>query len=268
VNDEVKMDPIDDGKPSWAEAALNFLRAGDPVLGRIIEQVGPLTITHRRERFPALVRAIIFQQLAGRAALAIYQRFVDIVGGGRFPTPAKVLAASEDDLRRAGLSRGKMTYIRDLAEHVRDGRLSFRRFAGMNDEEIIADLTRVRGIGRWTAEMFLMFNLRRPDVLPVDDLGFRNAVAGAYGLAKPPTAKELKAFGERWRPYRTAAVWYLWQSTRVITPDAPAKKSSNGKDKPSVRTSKKALAVSSRLVVPAKKPGLSGKPRRPKLTRI
>jgi DNA-3-methyladenine glycosylase II len=268
VNHEVKMDAIDDAKPPWAEAALNFLKAGDPVLARIIEQIGPLTITQRPERFPALVRAIIFQQLAGRAALAIYQRFVNIVGGGRFPTPAKVLDASDDDLRRAGLSRGKMAYLRDLAEHVRDGRLSFRRFAGMDDEEIIADLTRVRGIGRWTAEMFLMFNLRRPDVLPVDDLGFRNAVARAYGLAKPPTAKELKDFGEKWRPYRTAAVWYLWQSTRVVTPDAPAQRSSNAKDKPSVRPAKKPSPVSSTTVAPAKKPELSPRPRRPKLARM
>jgi DNA-3-methyladenine glycosylase II len=154
--------------------------------------------------------------------LAIFGRFVEIIGGRRFPTPAQVLAASDEELRRAGLSRGKMAYIRDLAQHVRDGRLSFRRFARMDDEEIIAELVRVRGIGRWTAEMFLMFNLRRPDVLPVDDLGFRNALAKAYGMKQPPTAKELKSIGERWRPYRSAAVWYLWQSTRLITVDAPA----------------------------------------------
>ncbi len=209
--------------PSWAGKALELLRRSDPVLARIIAQVGPLEMAHRRERFQSLVRAIIFQQLAGRAALAIYQRFVRIIGGGRFPTPAQVLAASDEDMRRAGLSRGKMAYIRDLAGHVRDGQLNFRRFARMDDEEIIAELVRVRGIGRWTAEMFLMFNLRRPDVLPVDDLGFRNAVAKAYGLGQPPTAKELKSIGERWRPYRSAAVWYFWQSTRRITVDAPAR---------------------------------------------
>jgi len=126
-------------------------------------------------------------------------------------------------MRRAGLSRGKMAYIRDLARHVRDGSLNFRRFARMEDDEIIADLVRVRGIGRWTAEMFLMFNLRRPDVLPVDDLGFRGAVAKAYGLSQLPAAKELKSMGERWRPYRSAAVWYFWQSTRLVTMDATAK---------------------------------------------
>ena len=209
--------------PPWACEAQTFLSAADPVLKGIVEQVGALEIGHRRERFPALVRAIIFQQLAGRAALAIFNRFVEIVGGGRFPTPEQVIAASDENMRRAGLSRGKMAYLRDLAAHVRDGTLNFRRFAAMEDEEIIADLVRVRGIGRWTAEMFLMFNLLRPDVLPVDDLGFRNAVGKAYGMAKPPTAKELKVLAERWRPYRSAAVWYFWQSTRLVTPDAPAK---------------------------------------------
>jgi len=209
--------------PVWANEAMDFLRSNDPVLARIIAQVGALKMAHRRERFPSLVRAIIFQQLAGRAAMAIYQRFVKIIGGSRFPTPAQVIAASDEDLRRAGLSRGKMAYIRDLARHVRDGSLNFRRFARMDDEQIIAELVRVRGIGRWTAEMFLMFNLRRPDILPVDDLGFRSAVAKAYQLRELPAAKELRQMGERWRPYRSAAVWYFWQSTRLVTLDSPAK---------------------------------------------
>lgn len=206
--------------PLWVDDALRHLRAADPVLAAIIDRVGPLEIKHRPRRFQALVRAIIFQQLAGRAAQTIYGRFVTIVGGGRFPTPERVLAVSDDDLRRAGLSRGKMAYIRDLAAHVRDGALNFHRFARMDDEEIIADLVRVRGIGRWTAEMFLMFNLRRPDVLPVDDLGIRNAVAKAYRMNRPPTARELREFGERWRPYRSAASWYLWRSFDIVTPDA------------------------------------------------
>jgi DNA-3-methyladenine glycosylase II len=209
--------------PTWANEATDFLCRSDRVLARIIAQVGPLEMAHRRERFQALVRAIIFQQLAGRAALAIYNRFVKIIGGGRFPGPARVIAASDEDMRRAGLSRGKMAYIRDLASHVRDGSLNFRKFARMDDEEIIAELVRVRGIGRWTAEMFLMFNLRRPDILPVDDLGFRSAVAKAYGLGKLPAAKELRLMGQRWRPYRSAAVWYFWQSTRLVTVDSPAK---------------------------------------------
>ncbi|MBV8054339.1 MAG: DNA-3-methyladenine glycosylase 2 family protein, partial [Deltaproteobacteria bacterium] len=135
---------------------------------------------------------------------------------------AQVIAAPDEDMRRAGLSRGKMAYVRDLARHVLDGSLNFHKFARMEDEEIIAELVRVRGIGRWTAEMFLMFNLRRQDVLPVDDLGFRSAVAKAYGLKQLPAAKELRLMGERWRPYRSAAVWYFWLSTQPIASDAPA----------------------------------------------
>jgi DNA-3-methyladenine glycosylase II len=211
------------GAPPWTADALRVLKNADPVMARIIEQVGDLRMAHRPERFQSLVRAIIFQQLAGSAALAIYGRFVKIVGGGRFPTPAKVIVASDEDMRKAGLSRGKTLYIRDLAAHVRDGALNFHRFPRMKDEEIIAELTRVRGIGRWTAEMFLMFNLRRPDVLPVGDLGFRNALAKAYKLRKVPTPKQLRLFGERWRPYRSAAVWYLWQSTRIVTPEASSR---------------------------------------------
>lgn len=198
---------------------MRHLKAGDPVMARIIDQVGPPKLAHRPGRFHALARAIIFQQLAGAAALAIYRRVVNQIGGGRFPTPAQMLAASDEMMRAAGISRGKMAYMRDLAAHVRDGALNFRRFSRMGDEEIIADLTRVKGIGRWSAEMFLMFSLHRPDVLPAGDLGFRNAVAKEYQLPKPPAPKELTVFGERWRPYRTAAVWYLWQSTRLITPD-------------------------------------------------
>src|SRR5207245_6603684 len=120
-----------------------------------------LKLAHRPARFHALARAIIFQQLAGAAALAIYRRVVNQIGGGRFPTPAQMLAATDEMMRAAGISRGKMVYMRDLAAHVCDGTLNFRRFSRMGDEEIIADLTRVKGIGRWSAEMFLMFSLHR-----------------------------------------------------------------------------------------------------------
>ncbi|MBF6569493.1 MAG: DNA-3-methyladenine glycosylase 2 family protein [Candidatus Binataceae bacterium] len=200
-------------------AALRHLRTIDPVLAGIIEQVGPYGLISRPERFQGLVRAIIFQQLAGRAAQAIYQRFVALFPGVRFPSPARVLAADDAAMRAAGLSRQKLIYIRDLATHVVNGAIKFARFERMDDEEIIVELTRVQGIGRWTAEMFLMFNLGRPDVWPVDDLGVRNAVFKAYGLATPPSPRELREIGERWRPYRTVAVWYLWQSTRIVTPN-------------------------------------------------
>lgn len=208
--------------PPYASDAVAHLKRVDPILGEVIDRVGPYAIPRRPERFHALVRAIIFQQLAGRAAQTIFDRFVKQVGGGRFPTPARLLAASDEVLRSAGLSRGKMAYIRDLATHVNNRTLNFHRFPRMTDEEIIADLTRVHGIGRWTAEMFLMFNLHRPDVLPVDDLGVRNAVARLYAMSQPPPAKELREFGERWRPYRSVASWYLWQSMNVITPAGPA----------------------------------------------
>lgn len=206
--------------PSWSNDAMVHLRSADQVMARIIARVGPLQISRRPERFQALVRAIIFQQLAGAAALTIYNRFVAAVGNGRFPTPEQVLAASDEVLRGAGLSRGKMSYLRDLAAHVNERKLNFHRFPKMDDEEIIVELTRVRGIGRWTAEMFLMFNLGRPDVLAVDDLGLRNAATKEYGFTAAITAKELREIGESWRPYRTAAAWYLWQSMRVVTPDA------------------------------------------------
>jgi DNA-3-methyladenine glycosylase II len=205
--------------PPYLRVALRHLRRVDPVMAGIIGQVGRYRLVRRPERFQALVRAIIFQQLAGRAAQAIYDRFAGLFPGARFPTPHQVLAAEQAAMRGAGLSRQKLLYIRDLAQHVADDQLNFRRFGRMDDEQIITDLTRVMGIGRWTAEMFLMFNLGRPDVLPVDDLGVRNAVFRAYRMRQPPTPKELREFGERWRPYRSVAVWYLWQSTRLVLPD-------------------------------------------------
>jgi DNA-3-methyladenine glycosylase II len=205
-------------EPAYARDALTHLRRADPRLARIIDEVGPFRLTHRRDGFQALARAIIFQQLAGHAAHAIYERFVGLFPDSRFPAAAQVIALSESELRRAGLSRGKSLYIKDLAAHVADGSIDFRRLPRMEDEAIIAELTRVKGIGRWTAEMFLMFNLRRPDVLPVDDLGFRNAVRRVYRMRKPPTAKRLRQLAGRWRPYRTVAVWYLWQSAGLVLP--------------------------------------------------
>jgi DNA-3-methyladenine glycosylase II len=208
---------------SYASEAMAHLRGADPVLARVIDAVGPVTLELRRERFQALGRAIIFQQLAGAAAQTIYTRFVALFPGRHFPTPRQVLEAPSEDLRRVGLSRQKSLYLKDLAVHVDNGTLNFHRFAKMDDEEIIADLVRVHGIGRWTAEMFLMFNLGRPDVLPVDDLGVRNAARRLYRMRKMPDAKRLRALAERWRPYRSAASWYLWRSGEIVLPGgAPA----------------------------------------------
>ncbi len=221
--------------------AIAHLKRVDPILGAVIDRVGAYSINRRPDRFHSLVQAIIFQQLAGRAAQTIFDRFVAAVGGGRFPTPDRLLAASDETMRSAGLSRGKMAYIRDLATHVNNRTLSFHRHGRMTDDEIIADLTRVRGIGRWTAEMFLMFNLHRPDVLPVDDLGVRNAVARLYGMSAPPPPKELRVFGQRWSPYRTVASWYLWQSLNVVPPDGAAARAVS---KPaSAKTTKAKLAA-------------------------
>jgi DNA-3-methyladenine glycosylase II len=200
-----------------ARAARRHL-AVDPVLAAIIKRVGPYRIARRPARFEVLVRAIIFQQLAGHAARAIYDRFVKLFGNGRFPTPAMVVAMPDEKLRTAGLSAKKALYIKDLADHIERDAINFRRFHRMDDEEIIEALTKVKGIGRWTAEMFLMFNLGRPDVLPVDDLGFRNAVIKAYRLKRKLKRAQLIRFGERWRPYRSAATWYLWQSTSIVLP--------------------------------------------------
>lgn len=206
----------------WAREAVEHLRRADPVLARVIDAVGPFAPQLRRERFSALCRAIIFQQLAGAAAHTIYTRFVALFPGARFPTPRRVIEAPETLLRGAGLSRQKIRYLKDLAAHVQSRALNFHRFPRMTDEEIIAELIGVNGVGRWTAEMFLMFNLGRPDVLPVDDLGFRNAVRRLYRMRKAPDAKRLRALAERWRPYRSAAVWYLWRSAEVVLLDSAA----------------------------------------------
>ncbi|MGH7813832.1 MAG: DNA-3-methyladenine glycosylase family protein [Candidatus Binataceae bacterium] len=208
-------------KVPYARAARIHLAKRDPVMARIIAEIGPLGIVPRRERFPALVRAIIFQQLAGAAARAIYNRFAALHPGADFPTPEQVIATPDAKLRRAGLSPQKLVYIKDLAVHVRDGRLSFHRFPRMTDDEIVADLTRVKGIGRWTAEMFLIFTLGRPDVFPVDDFGIQKAVKIAYRMRKWPKKKRMIEIGERWRPYRSAATWYLWRSLDIVLPEAP-----------------------------------------------
>jgi DNA-3-methyladenine glycosylase II len=217
---------------AYAREAMLHLRSADPVLARVIDAVGPIEIALRRERFASLSRAIIFQQLAGAAARTIHDRFVALYPGRRFPSPRQVLNASAEDLRRVGLSRQKSLYLRDLAAHIENGTLNFHRFSKMDDEEIIVDLTRVNGIGRWTAEMFLIFNLGRPDVLPVDDLGVRNAARRLYRMRKMPDAKRLRALAERWRPYRSAASWYLWRSGDIVLPGGAAAKRSRPAHKP------------------------------------
>jgi DNA-3-methyladenine glycosylase II len=206
----------------YARSARLHLSKADPILARIITEVGTLGIVPRIERFQALVRAIIFQQLAGAAANAIYNRFVGLFPGPGFPSPEQVLAKSDAELRSVGLSEKKALYIKDLAAHIKDGKLNFHRFHRMTDEEVIADLTQVKGIGIWTAEIFMMFNLGRPDIMPADDLGVQNAVKRYYRMRKRPNRKRLLKLAERWRPYRSAAAWYLWRSLNITLPDGKA----------------------------------------------
>jgi 3-methyladenine DNA glycosylase/8-oxoguanine DNA glycosylase len=205
-----------------SEAALAHLSASDAVMAGLIEGVGPFAMREDGTNpFRALSRAIVFQQLSGKAAGTIFGRFVALYGDPAddafFPDPAAVLGTEDERLRAAGLSRNKAASLRDLAAHFATGDLGAVAFATLDDEAIIERLTTVRGIGRWTAEMFLMFHLRRPDVLSVSDLGIRKAAMLAYGLPELPKPEELRAIGEPWRPWRSVACWYLWQSISQVT---------------------------------------------------
>ena len=197
--------------------AVAFLRASDPVLDTLIDLVGLDGLDHARagrprDHYGALVRAIVGQQLSTKAAGAIYGRLTERFGG-RPPTPAEVLADDPQELRAAaGLSRAKVLYLRSLAEHLRDGTLELERLDELPDEEVIAELLAVRGLGLWSAHMFLIFQLQRPDVLPVGDLGIRRAVMLRYGLPELPRTAALEQIAEPWRPYRTLACRFLWRS--------------------------------------------------------
>lgn len=196
-----------------AGTADEHLRGADPVLARIIDAQGPLPEpAERPDHYGALVRAIVGQQLSTKAAHAIHQRLLDLFEG-RPPTPDELLGFDPEPLRSAaGLSRAKVTFLRSLAEHVISGELELDRVAELPDEDVVAELTAVKGVGVWTAHMFLMFQLGRPDVLPVGDLGIRRAVERAYRLRDLPSAGELEALAEPWRPHRTAACLHLWRS--------------------------------------------------------
>ena len=197
-------------------AAVAALRASDPVLGALIDRLGPLDLEARRrgrptEAYGALLRSIVGQQLSVKAAQTIYGRLIELFGG-RTPTPAELLAADPELVRGAGLSRPKVSYLRDLAEHVERGELELNRLHELSDEDVAAEITAVKGMGQWTADMFLMFHLRRPDVLPVGDLGIRRGAERAYGLVGLPSPEELETLAEPWRPHRTLACLYLWHS--------------------------------------------------------
>ena len=207
-----------------------FLAGADPVMGRLIRQHGPcgLQPQARRQPFESLARAIAHQQLNGTAAETILQRFIKLFPARRFPRPEDLCAVDDAAIRAAGFSFAKIAALRDLAEKSLNGTVPApRALRALPDEEIIARLTEVRGVGRWTAEMLLIFQLGRPDILPADDFGVRSGFARAYGLKELPKPKALLAHGERWKPHRTIASWYLW---RAADP-APNGKAGRSKEK-------------------------------------
>jgi DNA-3-methyladenine glycosylase II len=198
--------------------AVAHLRKTDERIARVIERVGTCRFIPRAEgtHFDALLRAIVYQQLSGKAASTILARVLAIFDN-RYPSAAELLETPEDRLRAAGLSRQKLGYMRDLARHVRDGTLPIDQLDSLDDAQIIDALTAVKGIGRWSAQMFLMFRLGRPNVLPDHDLGIRKGLQRAYRMRTLPPPKKVQAIGARWSPYATYACWYLW---RLLDGDA------------------------------------------------
>jgi DNA-3-methyladenine glycosylase II len=196
--------------------AVAALRDADPVMARLIDEHGAVVRRDlKRERpgdaYGTLVRSIVGQQLSTKAAATIYGRLLELFGGHP-PTPKQLLKVDADAMRAAGLSRAKVAYLRDLAEHVEEGALELERLPDLSDEEVAAQLTAIKGLGQWTADMFLMFFLGRPDILPVGDQGIRRAIQVEYRLRKLPDAKRIRKIAKPWQPYRTLACLYLWSS--------------------------------------------------------
>ena len=192
--------------------ALKHLRT-DPKLALLIERHGAPKFRPARDSFRALTESIIYQQLSGKAASAIFDHFLDIFPNRRFPSPEELLKVSHQRLRKAGLSNQKAAYVHDLAQKFCDGTIQPREFKTMSNEDISQHLIQVKGVGQWTADMFLMFALNRPDVLPVGDLGIRKGFKKMFNLRKDPSPEKMIALAESWRPYRTVASWYVWRAT-------------------------------------------------------
>jgi DNA-3-methyladenine glycosylase II len=199
------------GPVSIMRQAIRHLQAADTVLAGIIQRVGAYRIEFREPGFQTLVRSIVYQQLSGRVAQVIFGRLAAAAGGAAL-TPENILALRPAKMRKLGLSKQKTAYIRDLARLTRDGAVDFAALPALPDADVIERLTKVKGVGVWTAHMFLIFALRRTNVLPIGDLGVRAAIQKAYGLAALPTPPEIEALAERWHPYCTVAAWYLWRS--------------------------------------------------------
>lgn len=196
-----------------SDGALAHLRSADPVLAGIIGRVGAYAMQYHEPTFRALVRSIVFQQLHGKAARSIFDRLASKAGGEI--TPESMLKLRPAQMRALGLSRQKLTYIRDLARKTRDGVVEFGKFPQMTDEQVIAELTQVKGIGEWTAHMFLMFALRRPNILPTGDYGVRSAIRKAYGMKVMPKPRTMARIAKCWHPYCSVASWYMWRSLDV-----------------------------------------------------
>lgn len=193
-------------------AALKHFKKSDPVLHRVVAALPELNIKPRRNYFMSLVSSVISQQLSTKAARTIRGRFLELFPGKSLPKPKAVLAVSDAKMRAAGLSYSKIKYIKEIAKAFRDKQVAPRKFHRQTDEEIIEQLVQIKGVGRWTAEMFLMFSLGRPDVFSVGDLGLRNAIQKIYGLKQSPTPKQMEKIAKKWAPHRTVASRYLWIS--------------------------------------------------------
>ncbi len=193
--------------------AAQHLSTRDPLLKSVIEKYGPCTIRPHTDYYQELVDSIVSQQLSVKAAAAIEGRFRDMFGG-QFPSPQQILTKTPDDLRAIGFSYAKGNYVRDLAQHIIDGEVQFDKFDALSNEEIISELTAVKGIGEWTAHMFLMFCMGRSDVLPVGDLGIKNGIKKLYSLDEAPSPEQIKAIARnnQWQPYESVACWYIWAS--------------------------------------------------------
>jgi DNA-3-methyladenine glycosylase II len=195
--------------------AINYLKKSDPVLSAIIERVGPFRMNYEEPAFPSRAEAIVYQQLHGKAAATIFGRLAALTGNPL--TPEGILKLSEGQMRAVGLSKQKLSYLRDLAAKTHSGELDFTRLPELPDAEVIKQLTQVKGIGVWTAHMFLMFALRRPNVLPTGDLGVQMAIRKHYRKRKLPKPAQMEKIAKRWEPYRSVACWYLWKSMDVKT---------------------------------------------------
>ncbi|MDQ3673339.1 MAG: DNA-3-methyladenine glycosylase [Gemmatimonadota bacterium] len=214
------MSPV---SPAYKRKAVAHLKEVDPVMARLIDTIGTCNLSLRDQgsHFDAIARSIVFQQLSGKAASTIHGRFEGLYGG-RSPLPSELTVTSDERLRGAGLSRGKSAYLKDLAARVVSGELPVETLHELSDDDVIAALTRVKGIGRWTAQMFLMFRLGRPDVLPDLDLGIQKGIQKAYRLRKLPSPERVRKIGAGWAPHRTIASWYLW---RLLDAPAPVPRS-------------------------------------------